>query len=316
VSLVRRVASACIYMFAMALAVLATSCGPDKPAASAQRAHEPRWADALGEMPELYVVVRPGALKRDATFGPFFQTLMRIAQARRDMGGATVLEAMTGADEVILGARSGEPLEMILVVRGVPAQLDPSKVQEAGHPIFRLVGEPHVGVAEYERLDRQVASPASLFVLPKRTWVVAVGAAKDRARAAFARPTGRPVPRVEEGALMVVRLDGPTLARRRMSRSRGAGVIESLGKKLASVSLSLQPGSSGVKAALAYEDDDASAWAENAVRRVVELAGEREGLAWLREATVGREGTQVLVTVPLPPRLLDELPKVTGGDFL
>ncbi len=299
-----------------ALALLTTSCGPSKPPAAVRRAPEPRWTDALGDLPELYAVVRPGALKRDATFGPFFQTLMRIAQARRDMGGATVLEAMAGADEVILGARSGEPLEMMLVVRGVPAQLDPSKVEEGGHPIFKLVGEPHAGVAEYERLDRQVAAPASLFVLPKRTWVVAVGAAKERARAAFARPSGRPVPRVDESALVVVRLDGPTLARRRLSRSRGAGVIESLGKKLASVSLSLQPGASGVRAALAYEDDDASAWAENAVRRVVELAGEREGLAWLREATVGREGTQVVVTVPLPPRLLDELPKVTGGDFL
>ena len=111
------------------------------------------------------------------------------------------------------------------------------------------------------------------------------------------------MPRVDESALVVVRLDGPTLARRRLSRSRGAGVIESLGKKLASVSLSLQPGASGVRAALAYEDDDASAWAENAVRRVVELAGEREGLAWLREATVGREGnTFFMISLPaLPP---------------
>lgn len=308
----RRLAGA--LALAASLAAL-PSCGPGKPPPAPARQDEARWSDALESMPELYVVVRPKALKRDATFGAFFDALMRVARSRHDVGGETVVSALADADEVIIAASRSEPGDLLVVLRGVPGSLDPARVEEGGHPVFRAVSRADARVPELEAVDRRAADPASLFVLPGRTWVLALGPAKQRARDAFGKPTRRPVPNIEPDALAALRFDGPSLVHRRTTRARGQSALESLGRKLISMTLALLPGKSGLRATLRYEDDDASAWAEHALGRVVEAAAERERLAFLKDAKISRAGNNVVVDLALPPRLLEELPRVTGGDF-
>ena len=161
----------------------------------ARRELGPQWQDAFDGTPEIYAVVRPQAIKRDAIYGAFFKNVLRIAQAKTPMRGVTTLEALEGCEEIIVGIRkdaSGE--DSAMVFRGVPASLDPQRMTDAsGHPVLRLV-DARAKVPEYEWVDRQSTGPGSLFVLPDRTWVGAIGEARARARQAFASPFGRPRP--------------------------------------------------------------------------------------------------------------------------
>ncbi|HSO31862.1 MAG TPA: hypothetical protein VLT33_05085, partial [Labilithrix sp.] len=154
----------------------------------------------------------------------------------------------------------------------------------------------------------------SVFVLPDRTWVGAIGDARGRARQACAAPFGRPAPKADPQALAVVRFDAAAfLSGPRFSKSAMVGPLT---RKLRALTLALMPGKGGVLATLQYEDEDASAWAEMHVKRVIEeLAAARPALAWLKDAKVGHEGNGVLVRVAVPARLLEDLPRATSGDL-
>lgn len=304
-----------------ALATLTTSCGSSEPAPrAARRELQPQWQDVFDGTPEIYAVVRPQAVKRDAIYGTFFKNVLRVAQARSAMRGVTTLEALEGCDEIVIGIRKdAQGEDAAMVFRGVPASLDPQKMTDTGgQPMLGLV-DARAKVPEYAWNDRQGAASGSVFVLPDRTWVGAIGEARTRARQAFASPFGRPAPKVDPEALASVRFDaaaflqGPRFAK--------SAVIGPLTKKLSSVTLALQPGKGGVIAALQYADEDASAWAEMHVKRVLEEISHQEprkggpSLEWLKTAQVGHEGNTVVVKVAVPARLLEDLPKASGSDL-
>jgi hypothetical protein len=305
---------------------LAVSCGPGAPPErAARRELAPQWQDVFDGTPEIYVVLRPQAIKRDALYGTFFKNVLRVAQARSAMRGATTLEALEGAEEIIVGIRKNEQGEdAALVIRGVPANLDPQTMTDAGgRPVLHL-RDARASVPEYEFHDRQSAGAGSVFVLPDRTWVGVIGEARARARQAFAAPFGRPAPKVDAEALAIVRLDASTFLR--SPRFTKSPLVGPLTKKLRALSLTLMPGKGGVVARLQYEDEDASAWAEMHVKRVLEELSQRESsrgvpgragapLDWLRSARVGHEGNTVVVTVAVPARLLEDLPNATAGDL-
>ena len=302
---------------ALALSLSLASCGPGDrgPPSAVKREAAPQWQDVFDGTPEVYAVVRPQAIKRDAVYGSLFKTVLHLAQAQSQMRGVTTLEALEGCEEVIVGIRKdAQGEDAALVFRGVPASLDAAKMTDAtGHPVFRLV-DPRARVPEYEWLDRKSSETGSVFVLPDRTWVGTIGDARGRARQAFLSPFGRPAPKADPQALAVVRFDAATfLQTPRFSRS---AVVGPLTRKLRALTLALMPGKGGVVATLQYEDEDASAWAEMHVKRVVgELAAARPALAWLKDARVGHEGNAVVVNLAIPPRLLEDLPKAAGGDF-
>lgn len=300
---------------------LATACGPGAPPEStARRERGPQWQDVFDGTPEIYAVVRPQAIKRDAIYGTFFKNVLRVAQARSPMRGATTLEALDGAEEIVVGIRkdaTGE--DAALVIRGVPASLDPQKMTDAGgRPVLRLL-DGRAKVAEYEWNDRQNAVAGSVFVLPDRTWVGTIGEARARARQAFASPFGRPVPKVDADVLAMVRLDAATFLQ--TPRFMRSPLVGPLTKKLRALTLGLLPGKGGVVAKLQYEDEDASAWAEMHVKRVVEELSRQEprkggpSLEWLRTAQVGHEGPTVVVKIAVPARLLEDLPNASGSDL-
>jgi hypothetical protein len=301
-------------------AVLVTSCGGDEGPRVVRRELGPQWQDVFDGTPELYAVVRPQLIKRDAVYGTFFKNLLRMAQAKTPMRGATTLEALEGCDEIIVGIRkdaNGE--DSALVFRGVPASLDPQKMTDAsGHPVLRLV-DARAKVPEYQWIDRQSTSQGSLFILPDRTWVGALGEARARARQAFASPFGRPVPKIDPEALASLRLDAATFLQG--PRFANSPMLGPLTRKLNAFTVALKPGKGGVVATLQYANEDSSAWAEMHAKRILEEISKQEpkrgtpSLDWLKTAQVGHEGNAMTVKLAIPARLLEDLPNATGSDL-
>ena len=288
---------------------LVVGCGPSAPPlADKPRESAPSWADVFDAVPDLYAVVRPQALKADPLYGAFWSVLLREAAARGFTRGATMVEAVSGAQEIVVGLNKGN--DAVIVLRGVPASLDPQSMNDAaGHPLFRAVTT-QGRVLEYALLGPGSADVGGLFVLPDRTWVGALGDARLRARQAFATPMNRPVPRVDREALVAVRLGG-ALAH---VFDRGPR-LSLVTQKMTSATIALEPNKKGLVIALAYPDPDATARAELQARRVVEdLARDEKRFGWLKDAKVKYEGNIVFVRAQLPPRLLEELPNASSSD--
>jgi hypothetical protein len=350
-----------------ALAVIASlafaDCGSPAPPSTARTAPaEPRWEDVLDVTPELLAVVFPLALRRDAVYGPLLRHVIDLVREQSHVVAETrALDAMEDAEEVIVGVRpeagvgppgsgaSAAVGEMIVVVRGVRAEVDPATLVDAdGHPLW--APGPSGGVRELVPRDDPSSPddagapvPASLFELPGRTWVIASGNARARARVVFAHPLGRPSLRLEADnadALLVLRIDGPSLVARVRALQPPAG-LAAIGRRLGAVTLVLA-GSTlselgrgdqdvaapdagpeaglahlrrSVRASLAYADADAATLAEATVRDVLGAIARKkpDDLAWLGNASVdrpspgGSPGNSVVVTAPLPPRLVGAL---------
>lgn len=303
---------AAFVLLAGALSLGMPACGGDKPPPVAPKKDPTaQWQDVFDTMPDIYAVFRPQAIKRDPVFGNFWKTLVRVAESRHLINGPSTLEAAEGSEEIIFGVNAG--LDAAIVLRGVPASLDPQKVTDGqGHPLFRLVSD-KATVPEYQLVDRRTNEPGAVFILPDRTWVGAFGDARQRARTAFATPFGRPAPKIDNEALAVIRFGQSFVQQPRYVKSP---VWSAFTKHLAHVTLALKPNKGGAVVSLAYEDQESAAYAEmQAKQMVAELAKDEKRFGWLKEAKVAYEGNTVHVSMPVPPRLLEELPNASGSDI-
>src|SRR5262249_69682 len=149
------------------------------------------------------------------------------------------------AEELIVGIRPDapdQPGERVLVARGVPGDTDPAKlVDDAGHSLWAPGPPGPVRELVQEQDEHGHPAGASLFELPGRTWVVAQGPARARAREAFAHPFNRPPMDLDPVALAIVRIDGPSLVSR-VHALQDLGGLASIGKHLRSATLTLPPG--------------------------------------------------------------------------
>jgi hypothetical protein len=297
------------------LAASPLACGEAPRPPPVQRAPaEPHWEDVFDTIPELLVVVRAKAAREDRVYGPLLRRTLELAREQSKVVGSTrALEAMSDAEELVLGTRPDTPDgpgELVLVARGVRADIDPAAlVDDDGHPLWGP--GPAGGVRELVRDSDEHGHPvgASLFELPGRTWVVAQGPARARAREAFAHPFGRPGIDLDPQALAVVRIDGPSLVKR-IQALQDLGGLAAVGRHLRSVTLALPPGAEHtVTATFAYSDDDAAASADVAAREVIGALSrtKRPALAWLTSARVEHPPKTVVVTAPLPPQLVGAL---------
>jgi hypothetical protein len=297
---------------ALVLSSLAPACGDNgPPPAAPKKEASAQWQDVFDTMPDIYAVVRPQAIKRDPVYGNFWKALVRVAESRHMINGPSTLEAAEGSEEIIFGMNAG--LDAAIVLRGVPASLDPQKVTDAqGHPLFRLVSD-KAKVPEYQLVDRRNADPGSVFILPDRTWVGAFGDARQRARTAFTTPFGRPAPKIDNDALAVVRFGQSFVQQPRYVKSP---VWSAFTKHLNAVTLALKPNKGGAVISLHYDDQDATAYAEMQAKQMVqELAKDEKRFGWLKDAKVAYEGNTVHVNLPLPARLLEDLPSASGNDI-
>jgi len=263
---------------AIALA-LATACGAaTPPPAVVTTPAEPRWQDVFDATPELLVVVRPRALRQDKVYGPLSRRAVELAREQSRIVAATgALEALEDSDDVIAGVRPespDHPAELVLVEQGVPAELDPGKLVDAeGRPLWAPGPSGAVRELVRERDEHGATIAASLFELPGRVWVIASGGARDRARDVFGRAAHaphRPKIELDREALVIVRLDGPSLVGR-VRPLQGSGALSVVGRHLRSAELLLPPGGESVlRATLSYADEDSAAVAEVALREAVE----------------------------------------------
>ena len=260
-------------------------------------------------------------MRKDAVYGPLLRRAITSARERSAVVAATrALDTIEDAEEVVVGVRpdDGDPAaggqrgELLLVERGVRADVDPAKlVDDEGRPLWTPGPQGHVRELVRERDAKGHAVDASLFELPGRTWVITTGAARKRARDAFAHPFHRPPIDLGQGALVYLRLDGPSLVKK-IRGLQDLGALGAVGRRLRSVTLALPPGGDNVvKATLAYADEDAAAFSEVTLEQVVAAFGrtKKPGFSWLAEAKVDRPDKRVVVTAPLPGQLIDGLLK-------
>jgi hypothetical protein len=215
-------------------------------------------------------------------------------------------------------------------VRGAPAGIDPARlVDSEGHALW--TPGPFGATDRVRELVRaapptptptptpapapapeEASLDASLFELPGPTWIIASGAARPRARAALARPTGSAGPPVAEGVLAAARLDGPSLVRH-LPPLRAGGLLAALGERLRSATVALPPGAErAVRVTLSYADRAAASASETRARVVVAVIAQSKPdpttwLAALSAAKITRDGEEVTVEAPLPERLIDVL---------
>jgi hypothetical protein len=301
---------ACSIPFLLLLGGASAACGDSKPtvAPDHRRTVEAAWSDVFDKTPDLYVAIRPLAIKRDGVYGALFKSLVRAAQARANARGETMAQAVEDAQEIVLGLDKGG--DVALVLRGVPASLDPERIMgAAGEPLFRATGE-RGKVAEYDLLGRDPSEAGSLFVLPGRVWVGALGPARARARQAFATPANRPAQALEPGALAAARVSGPLV--HALDRDPMFGPVTN---RLTTATFALAPGKEGLVVRLVYADSAAAAQAESEAKRSVAELAKQPKTAWLKDAKIAYEGSTLVVRIALPPRLLEELPRATGADL-
>ncbi|HXX68876.1 MAG TPA: hypothetical protein VEK07_16940 [Polyangiaceae bacterium] len=287
---------------------------------------EARWQDVFDVAPELLLVIRPNALRASGAYGPLLKRVQELARERSRVVAATcAMDAIEDADEVVFGLYSiggdgADADDFIAAVLGVRADIDPATLVDSdGHPLW--TAGPSGPVRELVRQRDQQGLPidASLFELPGRTWVIAAGPARARAREALARPRGRPDPvPIAADALAVLRLDGPSLSSR-VPALHAPSPLAPLGRGLQWVSLELATDThSPVQALLAYSTAGAAAAAESVARDALDAVRRRkpEGFAWIGDATIGRPsaGAAVVLSAPLPSTWLVPLSQASGSN--
>jgi hypothetical protein len=303
-----------------------TGLGRETARDAAQR--EPQWQDALGARPEFLVSLRPKALREDRVYGPLLRVALGLArQQSRVVQGTRVLEAMEEADEVIASLDrspmapgpgvdpSDSAGDMVTIVRGVRADIDPGALVDAeGHALWSPGPSGRVRELVHERDADGSLNPASLFELPGRTWVIASGGARGRARDAFARPLGSAPPTLDPDALALARIDGPTLVSR-IPALRANGGLAALGGGMQAIDVELASGADRqIQAIVSYADEQTASAAERTLRELKDAVTRQKpaAFAWFAAATVERirtavgAGRSLRITAPLPPVVVDD----------
>ena len=302
-----------VCVLAAAVAVGCASSGRGSSSAREARGDlSPRLEDAFDGEPALLVVVRPTRLARDPLYGPLVRRASELAAARAGVGGAvgtTTLRALEQSEEVLVGIDDPKARDAVVALRGVPADLEPSRVLDTnGAVLWAHYRDWPRGVEELAPVD--ASAEASLFALPRRAWVIAVGGARERARAAYdgrnddrSATTGWGVT-VDPEPLAVARLRGDAIVRLRPSLAEGA--LAEVVRALDSLTVSLQPGPEGqvgeVVARLVYAEEPFAVRAQGRVEEVLAAftRAYEKSAPWLHAVKVAREERAIVVRGRIP----------------
>jgi len=287
-------------------------------------------ASLLSRPPDLVLTLRPQALARDRVYGPLLRRAgeMAAAYAGPTTLGTTTLGVLEQTDEVVV-AENDHGREAVVVLRGVPASVDPTQVVDTnGRPLWQAVqGDVRTTLHELAPADPADASQVALFVAPGLVWVIAAGPAIAATRAALVRPRGAEGLRGHETVLLALGMRGESLVAQEPRLRQGA--LAPIGTGLTRVDLELTPGSSGlVLGHLTYATPDVAIAAEvtaeeitrafhDRLERAAHAAASdagappppRSSLDWLGAASVSESGGVVTVRVPIPRRWLDAISK-------
>jgi hypothetical protein len=299
-----------------ALSLALAGCGgPRKPAATTTvtSGTDASWfRDLVDAQRDLTLSIRPRVLSRDPVYGPLVRKAIRLTAASKRVNiGATALDAIQEADEILIAVRSSEPLDAVVVVSGVPSGIDVEKVvDDSGKSPWGASSRTPNGLTEI--LVRESDPPTLLYPVGERTWVFGAGKAARRVRDRLGLRSTRPGPvSVTDDAPVTIHVRGELLERLRgIARSGLRPVVD----HLTEITLSLSQGNKGtVLCALIYEDERAAATAEGRTSEILAILPEKVSprLEFLKHAEIKRQGRTVAVTATLPPDLLARLADVT-----
>jgi hypothetical protein len=321
-----------------AVAFAACDKRPSTQPALPSTVSEPRWESLLDPPPDMLLLVRPHALLQDALYGPLLGHVVQLSrQHSRIVTAASALATLENADEVLVGAHDLRTADFFVVVRGVPADVDPVTLVDeqrrplwtttSSGPLHELTRAPSPPDADDRLSDTRSSTEASLFELPGRTWVIASGAECARARRTLSHPNARngaqseqhpPAIRLDDGpdaeAIASLRLTGPALVDH-VSALHPPGLLATVGRELDTVTVVLWGGRDArLRATFFYDRESARAAAEATLRDTIAalFKAKPQTFAWLRSASVQRTRCCAVLTIPLPPQLLDVL--ATAGD--
>ena len=306
---------ALLVLLGLALHIGCSGCAATTDAAAAPATAAKQdlgWYEAsIDETHDFVVTLRPHALAVDPTYGPIFRRATQLAATRvRALVGSTTLEAFEGADDVVVAVRDARATDAVIVVGGVPSEIDPAKLVDTdGRPLWR---ELHDGSARadertshvLEFLPKEPDARARLFVLPGRTWVIGVGEGAFRVAAALSHasvvrpylPDARPP--------IVVHLRGEILE---LIRARTQHALAPISDRLLGVTVALTAGGEGqVLATFTYADDRAATRAEARGREVINALAEKMAprLDFMKMAEIKRFRSTIELRAKLPPALL------------
>jgi hypothetical protein len=278
------------------------------------RERTPRLEDAFAAEPELLIVVRPAKIARDLLYGPLLRRVSQLASDHAAVAaavGTTALAALERADEVVIGSYDASARDAVVAVRGVPGEVDPAHVVDTrGVALWQHERDLPRGVEELTPSDH--GAEASLFVLPGRAWVIAVGTAIVRTRATYVdggHGAASGLVAVDPDSLLVATLRGDALVRIRPQLAEGP--LAPVTRDLETVTLSVEPGPQGqvgeVAARFIYGDAPFATRAEPPVRDVLAAfthAYEKKA-PWLHAVTIAREDRAVIVRGHIPRAWVD-----------
>jgi hypothetical protein len=279
----------------------------------------------LSHRPDVVLTLHPRALARDPVYGPLLRRAGELASAYAgpDNLGTTALAVLEQTEEVVV-AENDHGREAVIVLRGVPASVDPHDlVDTQGKPLWR----PAVGDVRTTQMELAPAAPAdaALFVSSGVLWIIASGAAIGRVRGALVSGIGKTPFPGDDTPLVSLMLPGDALPQLRQ------GALAKVGAGLVGIRVELTPGSEGVIVGnLAYADTAAAAAAETTLLDVTlafrhrleesikasdEQAAPAKGkparaasnLDILAAAKVERTGTNLAVRAPIPRPWLEAL---------
>jgi hypothetical protein len=274
----------------------------------------PRVEDAFDGEPEVLVVVRPKKLSRDPLYGPLLRRASELAADRAAVAsavGTTALAALQRADEVLFGLYEPRSGDAVVAVRGVPADVEAARVVDtSGRAIWAHVRDLPGGVEELGAADPAVE--ASLFVLPRRAWIIAAGPAVARVRRAYldgARAHDAHLGAFDPDALASARLRPDALIRLRPQLA--SGPLAPVTRDLETATLSLEPGPEGqvgeIAARFVYGDAPFASDAEASFRDVVGafVRAYEAQAPWLHAVTVAHEDRAVTLRGHIPRAWVD-----------
>ncbi len=291
-----------VSMFAAGSAILACSHG-SRPAAAGALRREARWQDLFATIPDVMVTLRPQALRRDPLCGALLERSIELARMQSPVVAATrAFDAIGDAEEVVIGTSASETArqdDFVVVVRGVRGDIDPvTLVDSEGRALWSpgpsgavrellrrfdqtdSIARDASGKTERGREATPSPDDASLFELPGRTWGIAVGRARQRAREAFSQPGGSAKsPPIDLRFLASVRIAGPVLVAGARALQEDGG-LAAVGRRLRALTLALpaegfpeenkRPASGRhVQLTLSYPEEHAAESAEAALHRVI-----------------------------------------------
>lgn len=317
-------------MAALALVVsgCASASAPRAPTATPPPATSVWFYEMAPPESDALLRIHTSALLKDKVYEPLVRRLFRAMTEQTLHAGTDMTRALEGADEMVIAIEGDEP---ILVLRGVPASLDPvSMTGLDGASQWKSARSRMPNVDSYEL----VPAEGALFVLMDRSWLMAAGEGEQRARQALGRAQGRPVaPDLDAARDTPVELRVPGQAMGRIAERNHVRTLRPIFEELRELDVSLRvtkeeaahPSGAGVTVArqdlltatLDYAGVEQATRAEEVVRDVVGAYARRGGKRWewLKDATITRKEQHVSVSARLPEWALAALSQADDGLF-